>query len=168
MYKASAPIFVQFLTSLAVVLDKAAMHAEARRIDPAVLLNMRLFPDMFPLVRQVRAATDHALTACSHLAGVERPAFTDSESSFVELDNRITKTVDFIRGLEPAQIDGTEDKEIVVKFVSGERKFAGQNLLLNFCLPNFYFHITTAYNILRHCGVEIGKRDFIGTPVTLG
>jgi hypothetical protein len=166
MFKASAPIFVQFLTSLSAVLDKAATHAEAKKIDPAFLLNMRLYPDMFPLARQVRAATDHALTACGRLAGVEPPTFANTEASFPELKDRIGRSVDFIKGLKPAQIDGTEDKEIVIKFPSGERKFTGQTLLLNFCLPNFYFHATTAYNILRHCGIEVGKRDFMGTPVT--
>jgi hypothetical protein len=166
MFKASAPIFIQFLTSLSAVLDKAATHAETKKIDPAFLLNMRLYPDMFPLARQVRAATDHALTACGRLAGVEPPTFANTESSFPELKDRIGRSVDFIKGLKPAQIDGTEDKEIVIKFPSGERKFTGQTLLLNFCLPNFYFHATTAYNILRHCGIEVGKRDFMGTPVT--
>jgi hypothetical protein len=167
MYKSSAPIFVQFLNSLSAVLDKAAAHAETKKLDPAFLLNMRLYPDMFPLVRQVRAATDHALTACGHLAGVEPPTFANAEASFPELKDRIAKAVGFITGLRPAQIDGTEDKEIVLKFPSGERKFTGQTLLLNFCLPNFYFHATTAYNILRHCGIELGKRDFMGTPVNL-
>ena len=167
MFKASAPIFVQYLTALSAVLDKAAMHAETKKIDPAFLLNMRLNPDMFPLVRQVRTATDHALMACGRLAGVEPPPFANTEASFPELKDRIAKAVDFIKGLKPAQIDGTEDKEIAIKFPSGERKFTGQNLLLNFCLPNFYFHDTTAYNILRHCGIEVGKRDFMGTPVNL-
>jgi hypothetical protein len=168
MYKASAPIFVQFLTSLSEVLDKAAAYAEAKKIDPAVLLNMRLSPDMYPLGRQVREATNHAASGCGRVAGVELPAFTNTEASIPELKERIATTIGFIKGLKPAQIDGTEDKEITIKFPSGaERKFTGQALLLNFCLPNFYFHYTTAYNILRHCGVEVGKRDFMGTPVTL-
>jgi uncharacterized protein len=168
MYKASAPIFVQFLTSLSAVLDKAAAHAEAKKIDPAVLLNARLYPDMFPLVRQVREATSHAANACGRLAGAELLTFANTEASIPELQERITKTIDFIKGLKPTQIDGTEDKEITIKFPSGnERKFTGQVLLLNFSLPNFYFHYTTAYDILRNCGVELAKRDFIGTPVTL-
>ena len=165
MFKTSAPIFVQFLTGLSAVLDKAAAHAETKKIDPSFLLGMRLNPDMFPLVRQVRSATDHALMACSRLAGVEPPTFANTEASFPELKDRIAKAVDFIKGLKASQIDGTEDKDIAIKFPSGERKFTGQSLLQNFCLPNFYFHTTTAYNILRHCGVEIGKRDFMGTPV---
>jgi hypothetical protein len=168
MYKASAPIFVQFLTSLSAVLDKAAAHAEAKKLDASVLLNARLFPDMFPLVRQVRAVTDHAVSACSKLAGVEPPQFTNSEATIPELKDRISKTIDFIRGLTPGQIDGNEDKQIVFTFPSGAtREFTGQSLLLNFCLPNFYFHAATAYDILRHNGVEVGKRDFMGTPVTL-
>ena len=168
LYKASAPVFVQFLTSLSAVLDKAAAHAEAKKIDPAVLLNTRLSPDMYPLLRQVREATNHAASACGRLAGADLPTFTNTEASIPELKERIAKSIDFLKGLKAAQIDGTEDKEITFKFPSGaERKFTGQALLLNFCLPNFYFHYTTAYNILRHCGVEVGKRDFMGTPVTL-
>ena len=168
MYKASAPIFVQFLASLSAVLDKAAAHAEAKNIDPAVLLNMRLYPDMYPLARQVREATTHAARACGHIAGAELPMFTNTEASIPALKERIARTIDFIKGLQPAQIDGTEDKEITIKFPSGaERKFTGQALLLNFSMPNFYFHYTTAYDILRNCGVELAKRDFIGTPVTL-
>jgi uncharacterized protein len=168
MYKASAPIFVQFLTSLSGVLDKAAADAEAKKIDPAVLLNARLYPDMFPLVRQVREATSHAANACGRLAGAELLTFANTKASISELQERITKTIEFIKGLKPTQIDGTEDKEITIKFPSdNERKFTGQVLLLNFSLPNFYFHYTTAYDILRNCGVELAKRDFIGTPVTL-
>jgi hypothetical protein len=168
MYKASAPIFVQFLTSLSAILDKAAAHAEAKKVDPAVLLHARLFPDMFPLVRQIRAATDHAVNACGKLAGAEPPVFSNSEASIPELRDRISKTIDFIKGLSPAQIDGTEDKQITFVFPNGnKREFTGQGLLLNFCLPNFYFHATTAYDILRQCGVEVGKRDFMGTPVAM-
>ena len=168
MYKASAPIFVQFLTSLSAVLDKAAAHAEAKKIDPSVLLNSRLYPDMFPLARQVRETTNHAASACGRVAGAELPTFADAEASIPELKERIAKTIDFIKSLKPAQIDGTEDKEITIKFPSGnERKFTAQVLLLNFSLPNFYFHYTTAYDILRNCGVELAKRDFMGSPVTL-
>jgi uncharacterized protein len=167
MFKASAPIFVQFLTSLSAVLDKAAAHAETKKIGPSVLLNTRLYPDMFPLLRQVRAATDHAMNACGRLAGVELPSFANTENSIPELKDRIGKAIEFIKSIKPAQIDGSEDKEITMKFASGERKFTGQSLLLNFCLPNFYFHAITAYDILRHCGIEVGKRDFMGTPVAL-
>jgi hypothetical protein len=168
MYQASVPIFVQFLSSLSAVLDKAAAHADAKKIDHAVLLNTRLYPDMYPLVRQVRAVTDHAASTCGKLAGVDPPAFANTETSIAELKERIAKTVDFIKRLKREQIDGTEDKQIVFTFPSGAtREFTGQSLLLNFCLPNFYFHATTAYDILRHSGIELGKRDFMGTPVTL-
>ena len=168
MYKASVPVFVQFLTSLSAVLDKAAAFAEAKKIDPTVLLNMRLAPDMFPLLRQVRAATDHAINACGRLAGAEMPSFANTEASIPELRERITKTIDFLKSLKPSQIDGSEDKAIKITFPSGAvRDFTGQSLLLNNSLPNFYFHCTTAYDILRHCGIELGKRDFMGTPVQL-
>jgi uncharacterized protein len=168
MYQASAPIFVQFLTSLSALLDKAAAFAEAKKVEPSVLLNMRLAPDMFPLVRQVRAATDHAINACGRLAGAEMPSFANTEAGIPELKERIAKTIDFLKSIKPAQIDGTETKEIKITFPSGAvREFSGQSLLLNNSLPNFYFHCTTAYDILRHCGVEVGKRDFMGTPVQL-
>lgn len=166
MYQASVPVFLQFLTSLSAVLDKAAAHAEAKKIDPAVLLNTRLYPDMFPLVRQVRAATDHAVSAGGRLAGVELPSFSNSEGSIAELKERIAKAVEFLKGLKAAQIDGSEGKEIKITFPSGAtREFTGQGFLLNQTLPNFFFHCTTAYDILRQCGVELGKRDFMGTPV---
>ena len=168
MYKASVPVFVQFLTSLSAVLDKAAAYAEAKRVEPAVLLNTRLAPDMFPLVRQVRAATDHAINACGRLAGADMPSFSNAETTIPELKDRIAKTIDFLKSLKPAQIDGSEDKAIKITFPSGAtREFTGQSLLLTNSLPNFYFHCTTAYDILRHCGIELGKRDFMGTPVSL-
>jgi hypothetical protein len=168
LYKISVPIFVQFLTSLSAVLDKAAAFAEAKKVDPSVLLNTRLAPDMFPLGRQVRAATDHAINACGRLAGAELPTFSNNEASIPELKERIAKTIDFLKSLKPAQIDGTEGKEIKITFPSGAtREFTGQSLLLNNSLPNFYFHCATAYDILRQCGVELGKRDFMGTPVSM-
>jgi hypothetical protein len=166
MYKISVPIFMQFLTGLSAVLDKAAAHAEAKKIEPSVLLNTRLAPDMYPLLRQVRAATDHAISACGRLAGADLPTFANTEATIPELKDRIAKTIEFLKSLKPAQIDGSEDKEIKITFPSGAvREFTGQSLLLNNSLPNFYFHCTTAYDILRHCGLEIGKRDFMGTPV---
>jgi hypothetical protein len=167
MYKVSVPIFVQLLTALSVVLDKAAAHAKAKQIDPAFLLGMRLYPDMYPLVRQVQQATAHPIRACSALTGAEPLQLPNTETSFPELESRLASTIDYIKGFRPGDIDGTEDKELVLKFGSGERKFTGQGLLLNHVLPNFYFHCTTAYDILRHCGVELGKRDFMGTPVNL-
>lgn len=168
MYKASVPIFVQFLTTLSSLLDKLDAHVEAKKIDPSVFLNMRLYPDMFHFARQVGEANRHAANACARLAGVELLTFPSTEPSLAELKERVVKTIDFVKGFKPAQIDGTEDKMIVIKSPSGdERKFTGQSLLLNFHLPNFYFHLTTAYDILRHAGIEIGKRDFIGKPVDL-
>jgi hypothetical protein len=168
LYKASAPIFVQFLTSLSGVLDKAAALAEARKIDTAVLLNTRLYPDMFPLVRQVGEATRHAMNACGRIAGVEPPVWPQTETSIPELKERIERAIAFIKSIKPEQMNGKEDSEIVFKFPSGaERTYTGLSFLLNFTLPNFYFHVTTAYGILRHLGLEIGKRDFMGTPVTL-
>jgi len=168
MYTISVPIFMQFLTSLSGVLDKTAAFAEAKKIDPSVLLNTRLAPDMSPLVRQVRAATDHALSAGGRLAGVDAPTFSNSESTIPELKERIAKTVEFLKTLKPAQIDDSEGKEIKITFPSGAtREFTGESLLLSNALPNFYFHCTTAYDILRNCGLELGKRDFMGTPVKL-
>jgi len=168
MYKISVPIFVQFLTSLSAVLDKAAAFCEAKKVEPAALLNARLAPDMFPLARQVRAATDHAVNATARLAGVEPPTFANTEASFAELKDRLAKAIDFVKGFKAPQIDGTEDKAIKITFPSGAtRDFTGQSLLLGNSLPNFYFHCTTAYDILRHNGIELGKRDFMGTPVSL-
>jgi hypothetical protein len=168
LYKISVPIFVQFLTSLSALLDKAAAHCEARKIEPSALLGMRIAPDMYPLERQVRAATDHAINGTARLAGAELLSFPNKEASFAELKDRIAKTIDFVKGIKPEQINGTEDKEIKITFPSGAtREFTGQSLLLGNSLPNFYFHCTTAYDILRQCGLEIGKRDFMGTPAKL-
>ncbi len=168
MYQASAPIFVQFLTALSAVLDKAAAFAEAKKIDQQNLLNMRLAPDMYTLLQQVQQVTNHAATGVGRPAGVEPIKFEGKETTFAELKERVAKTIDFVKSIKPAQVDGTEEKEIIFKFPSGaERKFTGQTLLLNFALPNFFFHATTAYDILRHAGVEVGKRDFMGTPVQL-
>ena len=168
LYKISVPIFVQFLTSLSALLDKAAAFAEAKKVDPSVLLHTRIAPDMFPLARQVRAATDHAINGAGRLAGAELPTFSNTEATIPELKERIAKTIDFLKSLKPAQIDGTEGKEIKITFPSGAtREFTGQSLLLNNSLPNFYFHCTTAYDILRQCGVDLGKRDFMGTPVSM-
>jgi uncharacterized protein len=168
MYKISVPIFVQFLTSLSAVLDKAQAHCEAKKIEPAELLTMQLAPDMFTLARQVRAATDHAVSATTRMAGGEPPNLPSGDGSFAELKERIAKAIDVIKTYKPAQIDGSEDKPIKITFPSGAtRDFTGQSLLLGNSLPNFYFHCTTAYDILRHAGVELGKRDFMGTPVSL-
>jgi hypothetical protein len=164
MYGASVPVFTRGLNNLGAILDKAAAHCAARKIDPAVLLGCRLFPDMFPLTRQVQIATDHAKGAPARLAGVEIPAFADNEASFDDLRARLTRTLDFLKGFTPAQIDGSEDRAIELKIGGNVLALKGAGYLSGFALPNFYFHMTTAYNILRHNGVELGKRDFIGPP----
>jgi len=164
MYQASAPRFVNILKNLSLLLDKAQAHAETKKIEPAALTGFRLFPDMFPLARQVQIACDTAKGAVARLAGVEIPKHEDTEQTFAELKERIAKTIEFIGTLKPAQIDGTEDKPIVLKVGGQDRTFTGMQYLLGHAHPNFYFHVTTAYNILRHAGVEIGKRDFIGNP----
>jgi hypothetical protein len=123
---------------------------------------------MYPLLRQVRAATDHAVSAGGRLAGADLPSFANTETTIPELKERITKTIAFLKTLKPSDIDGTEDREIKITFPSGAtREFTGQSLLLGNSLPNFYFHCTTAYDILRHCGLELGKRDFMGTPAQI-
>ncbi len=164
MYQASAPRYINMLNNLSAILDKAQAHAEAKKIDPAVLTSDRLFPDMLPLARQVHLVCDGAKGAVARLAGVEIPKHEDTEQTFAELKARIAKTVAFVQSLKPAQIEGTEDKEIVLNLRGKEVKFNGMQFLLGHALPNFYFHVVTAYNILRHNGVEIGKRDYLGNP----
>ena len=165
MYKSSVDIFTQFLGSLSDLLDHAAAHAMANKIDPAILLNARLYPNMYSLASQVEEANRHAVRACALLAGVAAPAFPDTTPDIAELKVRIATAVEFINGLQPAHINGTENKEVVFTFRNGtERRFTGQSLLLTFSVPQFFFHVTTAYGILRHCGVPLVKKDFLGTP----
>jgi hypothetical protein len=165
MYSISVPVFMQHLNGLAGVLDKAAAHAAARKIKEEDLLAMRLAPDMFPLLRQVRAATDHAMNGAGRPAGKEPLKFANDETTIAQLKERIAKAIEFLKGIKPAELDGSEAKEIKITFPNGNvREFTGQSLLLGNSLPNFYFHATTAYDILRQCGVEIGKRDFMGSP----
>jgi hypothetical protein len=152
------------MTGLSGVLDKAIAYAEARKLDQAVLCGTRLYPDMFPFAVQIGQVTTHATRACAMLAGVEQPQLGQTETSLAALKERVAKAIAFCQSIKPEQLDGTEDKEIVLKFGTFEMKFSGQAFLLNFSLPNFYFHNTTAYNILRELGVEIGKRDFMGRP----
>jgi hypothetical protein len=166
MYKISVPIFVQFLNAQSGCIDKAVAHIEAKNLDANFFLNMRLYPDMYTYTRQVQQASTHTARACGALAGVDPIDLPNTETSFAALKARIAKTVDFAKTIKPAQIDGTEDKDITLKLGSNERKFTGYGLLQNFILPNFYFHCTTAYDILRHCGVELAKRDFMGTPAS--
>jgi len=164
MYQASAPRFANSLGNLSAFLDKAQAHCEAKKIDPLVLTAHRLYPDMFPLSRQVQIACDTAKGAVARLAGVEVVKHEDTEQSFADLKARIAKTLAIVKGFKPAQIDGSEDRDITLKVGPTELKFKGMQYLLGFALPNFFFHVVTAYDILRHNGVEIGKRDFIGNP----
>ena len=164
MYETSVPCFIRMLTSLDAILVKAQAHAAAKKIDPTVLLNSRLFPDMFPLMRQIQIATDHAKGAVSRLAGVEVPKYEDNEQTMDDIRARLAKTIAFVGSFEAAQIDGSEDDTITLTVGGQERSFDGVNYLQGFALPNFYFHLVTAYNILRHSGVEIGKRDYMGNP----
>lgn len=164
MHGAAVPPLARSLNNLSGILAKAAAHAEARGIDPAVLLQARLYPDMFPLVRQVQIATDIARRGLARLAGVESTAMDDNEASFEELIGRIKATLASLEGFSAEQIDGSETKPIELTIRSETLHFSGQSFLLFFVLPNVYFHVTTAYDILRHNGVELGKRDFLGEP----
>lgn len=162
MYQASVPTFIHMLGNLSAILEKAAVYAETKKIDPAVLVNGRLAPDMFPLSKQVQIATDGAKGGAARLAGLEPPRYEDNERTFPELVARIRKTIDFLATLTPEQIDGSEEKTITLKFHETTKTFVGMPYLLNYVLPNLYFHTTTAYAILRHNGVEIGKQDYLG------
>ena len=161
MYQASVPVFQRTLGALDKILDKAATYASERGIEPAVLLGARLYPDMFALTRQVQIATDHAKGASARLAGAPVPSFEDNEKTIAELKARIGKTLDFIGTFKAAQIVGSEGRDISLNAGPRELTFKGQDYLLFFALPNFYFHAATAFGILRHNGVSIGKLDFL-------
>lgn len=162
MYKVSLPIFVRHLNGLAGCMKKAqALYAE-KKYDEATLLSYRFYPDMFSFARQIQAASDHAKNCAALLAGLEAPKYEDNEKSLAELIARVEKTVAWLNAVKPEQIDGMEGKSVTLKTRDRELKFTGQELLLNRSMPNFYFHATTAYDIIRHNGVEIGKRDFMG------
>lgn len=162
MYQASVPVLTRALNNLIGVLEKGAAYAEAKKIEPSVLLNWRLAADMFPLSRQVQIATDMSKGCVARLAGVEIPKYEDNEASFPELIARLRKTIDFVSSFSPAQIDGTEEKVVTLQRRDGEVSYKGLPYLLYYVHPNVYFHCTTAYDILRHVGVEVGKADFIG------
>ncbi|MFL6606510.1 MAG: DUF1993 family protein [Steroidobacteraceae bacterium] len=162
MYQASVPAFVRALNNLASILEKGAAHAQARKIDEAVLLGSRLFPDMFPLARQVQLASDIAKSGAGRLAGAEFPAFEDKEATFQELIERTRNTVTYLQTLRPAQIDGSEEKTVTWQTRSSTRSMEGLPYLMQHLLPNIHFHVTTAYAILRHNGIELGKKDFLG------
>lgn len=162
MYHASIPVFIRMLGNLSSILDKAAAHAEAKKIDPAIFINARLAPDMYPLNRQIQIATDMVKGCAARLAGIEVPSYEDNESTFPDLQARIAKTVAFLQSVSAEQINSSEEQTVTLTLRGKETSFLGQPYLLNFVLPNFYFHITVAYAILRHNGLEIGKMDFIG------
>lgn len=163
MYTTSVPVFKQLLNSLSVILTKAEAYATEKKINPTVLLEARLYPNMFPLSRQVQIATDFARSVPARLAGVEVPAYDDNEQNFAELQTRISKTLSFIESLTPSQFEGSETREIVLRpGTPKEKKMVGHTYLSNYGLPQFLFHVTTAYAILRHNGLEVGKGDFMG------
>ena len=162
MFDASVPALLQGLKGLKTVLAKAEAHAEAKKIDPAALLQARLYPDMFTLARQVQIATDFAKGAAGRLAGAELPVFEDTETSFAELQARVAKAATFIDGLSPAAFEGSETREVSLKRRGETVSFPGKDYLLAQALPNFWFHVTTAYAILRHNGVELSKSDYMG------
>lgn len=162
LYQSSVAAFERCLTAFLGILDKAEAHAKARGFDPTNYLGLRLAPDMFPLVRQVQSFCDNAKNASSRLAGVAAPVFEDKEATFTELRDRVGRTLDYLKTLDAKAIDAGTDREIVLPLGSAKMKMQGGNYLVHFVLPNFYFHLTTAYDILRGAGVEIGKRDFLG------
>lgn len=162
MYRASVPGFLQTLNALSMILDKVEAHCTLRKIDPAALLQARLYPDMFPLVKQVQLAGDFAKNAVARLSGVDLPRFQDHEKTIPELKERIVRTIDAIKLVTPAQVDGTEDKDVTFPVGGTPLTLKGEAYLINFAIPNFYFHATTAYDILRMQGAPFGKRDYLG------
>jgi len=162
MYQASVPVIIRTLENLSAVLKKAEEFANSNDILAEHLAEAKLIDDMFPLVRQIQIASDGAKGAGARLAGIEIPSFADTEKTFAEMQERISKTITFLKTIKPAQIDGSEDKKIVVQMKNGDLTFTGQDYLLNFAIPNVFFHVTTAYGILRHKGVPIGKKDYLG------
>lgn len=163
MYQASAPRFARMLRNLSAILGKAQAHCEAKKLDAAALTGYRLYPDMFAFTRQVQIACDQAKGAVARLAGMEPPKHEDTEQTFADLQARIAKTLDFVESVKSDKIDGSEGREVVLKMRAGELRLKGLDYLFSHAYPNFYFHVTTAYNILRHNGVEIGKKDFVGS-----
>ena len=162
MYQTSIPQFKKMLNNLSIILKKGEEYASAKKIEGTVLTGERLFPDMFPLSKQVQIACDQVKNGMARLAGIEPPKFDDSETTFAELQERVAKTIAFIDGIKPAQVDGTEAKEIKFSIKEWHFEFVGEQYLLTWIIPNFYFHVTTTYNLLRHNGVEIGKADYLG------
>lgn len=162
IYDATIPPLKRVLSNLAAILKKGEEYADAKKVEHQVLLNSRLFVDMYPLTRQVQIATDMSKGAGARLAAIEIPKYEDNETSFAELQARIAKTIAFLDAITPEQLEGAEAREITITIRKADLKFSGQDYLLKWVLPNVYFHVTTAYNILRHNGVELGKQDFLG------
>jgi len=162
MYQATVPVIQRSLANLISILEKGAAHAEAKKIDPAVLVASRLYPDMFPLSKQVQIASDISKGGAARLAQVEPPVFEDNETTFAELIERLRKTIAFLGTLKAQQIDGSEERTVTWQTRTATKSMQGQPYLLNHVLPNVFFHVATAYDILRHDGVEIGKQDFLG------
>jgi hypothetical protein len=162
LYQSSVPVFQRSLNAFSAILDKAAAHAEACKFDPSIYLTMRLRPDMFTFTLQTQVFCDHAKNGSARLAGVEAPKFEDNEASLEELKARIKKTLDFLAGLDAAAVDAGGEREIIFPSGRNKARMLGANYLAHYALPNFYFHLTTAYDILRYAGVAIGKRDFLG------
>lgn len=162
MYAVSVPVLIRGLGNLSALLEKGLASAEARNIDPAVLVSARLAPDMHPLSRQVQIASDSAKGAASRLAGVDNPSWPDTETTFPELQARVKQTIDYLQTFKPEQFEGAEIKTVTLPSPGGDMKFTGQEFLFGFVLPNFFFHVTTAHAILRHNGVPIGKGDYLG------
>ena len=162
MYQSSVPTCVRTMTNLAAILEKAAAHADARKFEPAALLTARLFPDMLPLSKQVQLATDSASAGVARLAATEVPAIEHDETSFAALVARVRRTILFLESIKPEQIDGSEDRTVSWQSRSSTKTMQGHSYLMNHTLPNVFFHVTTAYNILRHNGVELGKMDYLG------
>jgi len=161
MHEASVPVLLRFLRNLDRWLDKAQAHADQKKFDTAILVRSRLAPDMIDLARQVQIASDNAKGCVARLCGLEAPKYEDNEASFAELKERIAKTMAYVAGFKPEQFEGSESRDIVLKFPTNTFEFKGKDYLLHFVIPNFLFHMTTAYNILRHNGVEIGKLDYL-------
>ncbi|MCS6765098.1 MAG: DUF1993 domain-containing protein [Candidatus Protistobacter heckmanni] len=162
LYDVTVPVYIHGLENMARILEKALAWAEEKKIDPAVLVNARLAPDMYPLSGQIQVASDAAKGGAARGAGVPPPSFPDTETTFPELQERIAKTLEFLRSVDRAQFDGAEDKEVMIKMRGTEVRFTRLSYVLSMSLPNFYFHLTTAYDILRHNGMPLGKMDFIG------
>jgi uncharacterized protein len=163
MYETSVPVLARYLGNLKAILKKAEAHATARKIDPSVILSSRLFPDMLPFSRQIQLSSDMAKSGASRLAGLEPPKFEDTESTFAQLQERLDKTLAHLKSFSAAQIDGSEERPVTVNTARGPITQKGQVYLTQFLLPNFFFHVTTAHDILRHNGVELGKADYLGT-----